>query len=236
MTLDQIANQVCTKVHDTSSGAVAAAKTFAKNRYEMIWNSQVWKDSLATTSVAVSADDSVVTIPSTNFDMPVAVKLDTTAISPANYESAFVNSPESFTGSGTTAAFVILAKNDSGQIRLQLLKATSQSGTLNVLCKTKVRVVNGGVSSYRSLEQDSDQPAIPHAEQALVALVEADMLEYKQAYAKAQAKQSEALTLLALARNMERGQSASRLSISVESDGQWQRDDWESGDSQIQFI
>lgn len=236
MTLDQIANQVCTKVHDTSSGAVAAAKTFAKNRYEMIWNSQVWKDSLATTSVSVAADDSVITVSSTSLDLPVAVKFDTTAISPSNYESAFVNSPDSFSGSGEVASFVILPKSDGGLIRLQLLKAPSTAGTLSILCKTKVRVINGGVSFYRSLEQDSDQPAILHAEQALVALVEADMLEYKQAYAKAQAKQAESLTLLALARNMERGQAASRLTISVDSEGQWNRNDWESGASHIDFV
>ena len=235
MTLDQISNQVCTKVHDTSSGAVAAAKTFAKNRYGMIWNSQVWKDSLATTTVPVSVDDSIVSVANTSLDLPVAVKLDTTAITPANYESAFVNSPDSFSGSGDTTAFIILPKNDSGQIRLQLLKAAGTAGTLTILCKTKVRVVNSGVSYYRSLEQDNDQPAIMHAEQALVALVEADMLEYKQAYAKAQAKQAESLTLLALARNMERGQAASRLSISVDHDGQWHRDDWENASPQITF-
>lgn len=236
MTLDQIANQVCIKTHDTSAGAVSAVKTFCKNRYQMIWDSQLWNNSLAVTTQAVATNDSVITISDSNMDMPVAVKLDTTPIDPANYGSAFVLSPNSFTGSGPTSAFVVLSKSDSGNIRIQLLKAASQSGTLSVLCKTKTRVTNNGVSAYRSLEQDDDVPVIQTAEQALVTLVEADMLEYKQAYAKAQAKQAEALTLLALARNVERSQGASRFEVSADHMGDWTRDDWEVGRSEITFV
>ena len=236
MTLDQIANQVCIKTHDTSAGAVSAVKTFCKNRYQMIWDSQLWNNSLAVTNQAVVTNDSVITISDSNMDMPVAVKLDTTPIDPANYGSAFVLSPNSFTWSGPTSAFVVLSKSDSGNIRIQLLKAASQSGTLSVLCKTKTRVTNNGVSAYRSLEQDDDVPVIQTAEQALVTLVEADMLEYKQAYAKAQAKQAEALTLLALARNVERSQGASRFEVSADHMGDWTRDDWEVGRSEITFV
>jgi hypothetical protein len=61
------------------------------------------------------------------------------------------------------------------------------------------------------------------------------MLEYKQAYAKAQAKQAEALTLLSLARNVERAQGASRFEVSADYNGEWSRDDFESGVSPILF-
>jgi len=236
MTLDQLANQVCTKTHDTSAGSVSAVKTFAKNRYQMIWDSQLWNNSLAVVTQSVSADTSVVTLSDTNMDLPVAVKFDTTPISPANYGSAFVLSPNSFSGSGSPSAFVVLPKSDGGAIKIQLLKAPSTSGTLSVLCKTKIRVTNNGVSAYRSLEQDDDVPVLLTTEQALLTLVEADMLEYKQAYAKAQAKQSEALTLLALARNVERSQGASRFEISADHQGEWSRDDWEGGEAQAGWL
>ena len=235
MTLDQIANQVCIKTHDTSAGAVAAVKTFCKNRYQMIWDSQLWANSMAVTTQAISSGSSIVTISDTNMDLPVAVKIGTTAIDPANYGSAFMMSPSSFTDSGNTTSFVILSRSDAGNIRLQLLSAASESGTLSVLCKTKIRVTNNGVSAYRSMEQDDDVCVINTAEQALLTLVEADMLEYKQAYAKAQAKQSEALTLLSLARNVERSQGASRFEVSAAFNGEWSRDDWDYGGSTISF-
>ena len=235
MTLDQIANQVCIKTHDTSAGAVAAAKTFCKNRYQMIWDSQLWNNSQAVTTQAISAGDADITITDTNMDLPVAVKLDTTAISPANYGTAFYLSPSAFTGTGNTTSFVMLAKSDAGNIRIRLLNGAGSATTLSALCKTKIRVLNNGVSQYRSMEQDDDTPAINTAEQALITLVEADMLEYKQAYAKAQAKQSEALTLLSLARNVERAQGASRFEVSADYNGEWSRDDFESGVSPILF-
>ena len=235
MTLDQIANQVCIKTHDTSAGAVAAVKTFCKNRYQMIWDSQLWSNSMAVTTQAITAGDSVITITDSNMDMPVSVKIGTTSIDPANYGSAFSLSPNSFSGTGETTAFVILARSDAGNLRIQLLSAVTDSATLSVLCKTKIRVTNNGVSAYRSMEQDDDVCVLNAAEQALLTLVEADMLEYKQAYSKAQAKQSEALTLLGLARNVERSQGASRFEITSSYDGEWSRDDWDYGGSTITF-
>jgi hypothetical protein len=68
MTLDQIANQVCIKTHDTSAGAVAVVKTFCKNRYQMIWDSQLWANSMAVTTQAITSGSSIITISDTNMD------------------------------------------------------------------------------------------------------------------------------------------------------------------------
>ena len=201
----------------------------------MIWDSQLWNNTQAIVTQSILAGTTDVTIADSSMDFPVAVKLDSTPIPPSNFGTAFTLDPNSFTGTGNTTSFVILPETNAGNIQIKLLNGSKDAATLSILCKTKCRVVNNGVSYYRSLEQDADTTVLIAADQALLALVEADMLEYKQSYQKAQAKQAEALTLLSLARNVERAQSASRFQISAEYGGEWSRDDFETGTSPLTF-
>ena len=46
MTLAEMADFVCTKVRQTDAAAVAACKTYLRQRAEMIWNDQLWKATL----------------------------------------------------------------------------------------------------------------------------------------------------------------------------------------------
>src|SRR5205823_15065429 len=46
MQLSDIANVVCTKLNQLEVEDTAAAKLFAARRYEMIWQDQLWKDSV----------------------------------------------------------------------------------------------------------------------------------------------------------------------------------------------
>jgi len=228
MNLDSIVNTVLTKIHDNSSGAGAAAREFAGLRYKMVWDTQLWRDSLVMTSQAVPAGTQVVTLSEPSVDLVVAVAIGDKGITPSNFETTFISARDAFSVSGETVSFISVARTDSGLSRIRLLSPPSDNTTIHVLFKTKIRVLRGGVSYFSTLLEDSDESVIPAADLALTALVEADMLEYKQAYAKAQAKQSEALTLLGVARNSERSQAASRFEISAEGLGEWSRDDWDS--------
>lgn len=228
MNLDEIVNTVKTKIHDTSSGAAAAAKTFAALRYKMVWDTQLWRDSLAMTSQAVPAETQVVTLAEPSVDLVVAVAIGDQGITPANFETTFISAREAFNVSGQTVSFVSVSRTNSGLSRLRLLSPPASATTVHVLYKSKIRIIRQGQSVFSTLVDDGDESVIPAADLALTALVEADMLEYKQAYAKAQAKQSEALTLLGVARNSERSQAASRFEISAEGLGEWTRDDWDS--------
>jgi hypothetical protein len=44
MTLAEIADFVCSKVGQTDAESVAAAKSFARQRYQLIWDSALWRD------------------------------------------------------------------------------------------------------------------------------------------------------------------------------------------------
>jgi len=55
MTLGEIANLVCLKAHRNDDTALSEAKAYVRARYEMIWNAQLWRDSLC--EVVIPAND-----------------------------------------------------------------------------------------------------------------------------------------------------------------------------------
>ena len=65
MTLAEIAELVCTKVHRTDAESVAEAKVSIRARYKMIWDSRPWKDTLGLMTIAASDDRTLI--------LPIAV-------------------------------------------------------------------------------------------------------------------------------------------------------------------
>lgn len=58
MTLLEIANYACSKINQTDAGDILAAKNFCRRQFTLIWQSQLWKDSLIefTQTLGVAAD------------------------------------------------------------------------------------------------------------------------------------------------------------------------------------
>jgi len=65
-----------------------------------------------------------------------------------------------------------------------------------------------GKKRVRPMRHDYDEPQVRGIDNALISFVEGDLLERSRQYAKAQVKYSEASSLLDIARDIERGQSA----------------------------
>ena len=55
MTLAELADFVCTKVRANDAAALAACKTYLRQRYEFIYNDQLWRDSLYTHTFTLPA-------------------------------------------------------------------------------------------------------------------------------------------------------------------------------------
>lgn len=195
MTKLEIANYVGEKVHSTDSDSIAVFKQFVDRRYEMIWNAELWRESMGTYSTSVGSGTSVIDL-TIEMDFPVSAYWDEREITPVDYQRVFQINPALLDESGTPTDFIVLSKSVSAsgtRPRIQLIRVPNETKTLLVLGKLVVTPLT-----------DNDSPTISGIDNALVTYVEADALEYLQQYAKAQAKLQEAGAHMQLMRDMEK--------------------------------
>jgi len=217
MTKSNIASYVGEKVHSTDNDSLAVFKTFVDRRYEMIWNAELWRESLGTVSQTVASGTDTVSL-STTMDFPVSAYWDEREITPVDYQRVFQMNPALLAETGTPTDFIVLPKvtGPSGTYsQIKLLRIPDNSKTLLVLGK-----------KYATPLGDNDSPTLSGIDNTLVAFVEADALEYLQQYAKAQAKLQEAGAHLQLMRDMEKNQSARVQQLVPDIESVWGRNDF----------
>jgi hypothetical protein len=231
MTLDNMATFICNKVGRPDSASISSCKGFLGRRYELIWDSQLWKDSLTTVSVSVSAGVQDVSL-GVLIDRVVAVRWDTIGLSPVQHEAVYYIDPTLFDKSGTPAAYVIMPASPSGGSVIRLVQKPSKDAVLTVLGKRKVSIITpSGEIVQRSLTQSTDSPYIRGIDHGLLSFAEGDMLTRERQYGKSQIIYGEASSTLRIAYNLEMGQQASEVQVSPSHGGEWSRDDWELGTS-----
>ena len=217
MTKANIANYVGEKVHSTDDDSLAVFKTFVDRRYEMIWNTELWREALGTVSQTVASGTEIISL-STTMDFPVSAYWDEREITPVDYQRVFQINPALLEETGTPTDFIVLPKTTgpSGTYsQIKLLRIPDSSKTLLVLGKLYVTELG-----------DNDSPKLSGIDNALVAFVEADALEYLQQYAKAQAKLQEAGAHLQLMRDMEKHQSARVQQLVPDVESSWGYNDF----------
>jgi len=219
MTLTELASFITAKLSDTSDDSVSLCKDFINRRYQMIWDSGLWIESIGVASKAVAAEDETITIdsapsitfyqsssaPSTKVDFPVAIKFTETGkddgvdILNENWMTFFQIDPNAWENIATRRAnptnFINLPKDGSGNCRIKPVPVPSAAGTLFVL----------GKLNWVALT-DSDTPTLNGIDNALLAFAEGDMLERARQYGKAQTKFTEAASHIGIMRDMETGQ------------------------------
>jgi hypothetical protein len=110
MTLSEIANQACEDIgYPSNVELVAFAKRKVANRYQIIWNDQLWKDSLyqftqtmtptGTTDAQLLAAAGQVMLPSL-LERIVAIRTSDNPLSPANQQTFFRCNPDIFAQTG----------------------------------------------------------------------------------------------------------------------------------------
>lgn len=217
MTKSNIANYVGEKVHSTDDDSQSVFKTFVDRRYEMIWNAELWRESLGTVSQTVASGVDTVSL-STTMDFPVSAYWDEREITPVDYQRVFQMNPALLAETGTPTDFIVLPKVTSASgtySQIKLLRIPDDAKTLLVLGKLYVTELG-----------DNDSPMLSGVDNTLVAFVEADALEYLQQYAKAQAKLQEAAAHLQLMRDMEKHQSARVQQLVPDVESAWGYNDF----------
>lgn len=229
MTLQDMSSFVTGKIGRTDSDSITKCREFLARRYELIWNSQLWRETLATASQSVAADTQDVTLSDSSIDQIVAVRWADTTLGPVAHEAVYNIDPTLFDDKGTPLAFVTLPKTADGYVRLRLVQKPNETKTLTVLGKVKLRIIDSS-NAYvtRNLTEILDKPAISNIDNALLAFAEGDMLSRERQYAKAQSLYADGVAQMRVAIGVEKSQSANNMSISVADSGEWDRDDWDN--------
>jgi len=228
MTISDIATLVCTKMGRTDTDTLSVAKSLLKRRYQMIYDSALWAESLATVSKAVVAglpdvtldldpdvyynpSGTVVGASAPRLEIPISVRFIATAetdgieLTPSDWWTFFQIDPNVLTNDSTHRArpsrFIHLPRSNVSSVisaRIRLVPSPDTDGTVYVLGKLKW-----------SEPADTDTPTINGIENTLLAMNEADMLERQRQYGKAQIKMNEAGVLLTQMREAHKNQFAS---------------------------
>jgi len=225
MTIQAICDLVTDKLGRTDSDTKTLCKSLIKKRYELIYNSALWIDTMAATSESVSAGSPDITVSSNpdvfyfhdgtwtagtapRLDLIITIRFIRTGdsgglqLTPGDWWSFFQLDPNQLqTGANhrsTPTKFFHLPKDSSGRPRIRLVPTPKDAGTLYILGKLK----------YDELD-DAESPVIRGVDNALIAFAEGDMLEYEKQYGKAQLKFTEAAGAVAVMKDLQRNQNGS---------------------------
>lgn len=224
-----MASFVTGKIGKTDTDSVAQCKEFLARRYELIWSSQLWRDTLGSSTQTVNAGTQDVTISNTAIDQIVAVRWSDTTLGPVQYEAVYAIDPTLFDNTGTPLGFVTLPKTASGVCQIRLVQTPSQTKALSVLGKIKLRIIDGSSQfQTRNLTNDTDSPALQGIDNALLAFAEGDMLTRDRQYSKAQMMYADGVAQVRIAVGVEKNQSANNLQVLAVDSGEWNRDDWDN--------
>ena len=120
MTLTQLADYVCLKVNQQEPEDKTACKGFLQRRLEMIWNDQLWKDSIVEYAVAIDPESTytpasvylptkgVLLLP-TEISRVLAVRTTERALRVARHEVYYRQDPDTFNATGVPLDFVLLS-------------------------------------------------------------------------------------------------------------------------------
>ena len=222
MTLTELADFVTTKLSDTDDASVTVCKSFINRRYQMIWDTGLWTESMGVATQAVTAGDTSISLsdapsitfyqssstPTTKVDFPVALKFtesgkdDGLNLLNDSWMTFFQIDPNAWEDVTSRRAnptnFINLPKDSSGNCRLKPVPVPKTAGNVFVL----------GKLNWVALA-DTDTPALNGIDNALLAFAEGDMLERSRQYGKAQIKYQEAASQVQIMKDLENGQRQS---------------------------
>ena len=179
MTLIEIATQVCETQEVTDSQTLEKAKRFVKNRFKMIWNRALWRQSRIPAFVECPAGITDIVLPP-SFDQVTGARLssdESQELLPYGDEFAFQTSPFSLFEKPDSPRYFQQLPKVAGVLSVRILPVPAHHCTIEFVGKSKCPDLG-----------ESDEPQISGIDEALLAYVNGDMLEWLRQYSKAQVK------------------------------------------------
>ena len=123
MTLGELANLVCLKVHRNDDASAAEARSYLRARYEMVWNAYLWRDTLCEVLIPANDVDQVMILPGI-VDRVVNVLWDNRPLAVESLQIIYRAEPMRINAALDPGKFAILAPSavsvspDDSQLRL----------------------------------------------------------------------------------------------------------------------
>lgn len=131
MNLADMTNYVCSKVGQTDEESQAQCRMFLARRYEMIWDSALWRDTLSLVTFTSSVGSDTVLLP-LGIERVLKLRVGTNTVRPFDAATVFDFNPGVFDGYGSEYGFLTLAPVVAGPLdsttAFQILLAGNPSG------------------------------------------------------------------------------------------------------------
>ncbi len=211
MTFDELANFVCGKVNQVDSTSTAICKTFINARYRMIYDTENWKDSIATLASAATIGEPLIDFPGTFLERLITIQV----LPPNGVSTPFGKTLESVDRQFISESFPALDNPDTtlsqGEPKYYTEFFDQDDST------RKIRVYPTpdkgyiyhlhGKALFVPLSIGADTPILRNIDNCLIAFVQGDMLQRARQYGKAEALFTEAAAHLDLMRKVEKENS-----------------------------
>lgn len=163
------------------------AGVYARNRWRMLWNNQLWRQTRHVDTISVPAGTQEITLP-VEFEFALAVRWGDSRLLTATLDiSALAMDPAGWSLPGAVMGFSLMPRTSEGRARIRLHRVPDQAGTLLVI----------GKRTCIELVADTDTPLLTGADECLCAFVMGDLYQWMRQLGKAQVFFQEANALLA---------------------------------------
>lgn len=207
MTLKDIAQKACSQLNLQDDASVWQAVSYAKDRWNTIWNGHLWKDSIGYVSAKAEISDGkcLLHVP---LERVRNIRCNQRAIYPADPSNVFQLDPTAFDSFGEVAGFSEMGKDENGNRIAQIFKVPRDAAAQSFLVM--------GKKKCPELSED-DEPFLTGIEDALLEFVTGDLWRRDQQFAKANACYSNGSTFVEAMRKIDGEQSAANPRIIPES-------------------
>ena len=190
MTLTEIAQYAGEKIGKTDADTLTFLQKSASLNYRRVWNFAPWRESVTTSTYAVTAGSRTVTLGS-NVENPLSVAYNNAELQAMDLATIVSQNSSLLNDSstGTPVFFYFKGRNTGGTAQLDLypILETASTNTLLVVeklqCLTRTNYV---VDFPPSASAINDELRLPHVSHVVLALTHADALERERQYGKSQ--------------------------------------------------
>ena len=212
--VQEITDFVATKAGVTDTTTKTTIKGFVRFRHGVIWDSYLWKESKASESQTVSSGVQDVTLTSA-IDKVTRVRWDDRQILPVTQEQVFQINAPAFDSAGEVVGFSPLPNTSGGLSKIRLYEIPQVSKELLVL----------GKGLKPTLANDTDTSPLTGIDQAWIAYVNGDVMQWMRQFSKADKYFVEARHYHDKMIELEEQQAAHQTQIIPADDGDYGRND-----------
>ena len=203
MTIKEIAKKACGQLNLQDGTSIELATSYAKDRWNTLWNAHLWKDSIGYVSATAEIEDGkcYLRVP---LERVRNIRCNQYAIYPIEPSNVFQLDATAFDSFGEVAGFAEMGKDTDGNRIVQIFKVPKDAEAHAFLVMGKKKCPALG---------DDDEPFLTGIEDAMLEFVVGDLWRRDQQFTKANACYANGSTFVEAMRKIDGEQSAANPRI-----------------------